>query len=650
MSSISVVSIGDRELDRHLERATREVVSFPFREPAAGGGEAPGAGVVLRGRRIAYRPLQGREGAESTTSGEREFSIAGRIREITPRDELYTDTEHHVLRVIRRGVQVFLQVYDYFEQASGLDRLKLANRGGRLAAGAEPELEARLEAASAAALFAFQCYVFARLVDYRRDATEGLSFQIDTPVELYLGSRTRALRAALHHLFGAIDGHARDDASLVAAVRDAARELAERLQTLQHSLQHLDFFTRYHYRIEPDGVLIAGFALPEPGAARDIQVPRKRPEEVVGNHLAKLEAARIAQRLVCYDLERQQNPFVELGGFTFSFIGDGSPGTGKTTLIQMIVSLLREYSAVAGLPLRYQNFSVDEISDYQGRSGQNAKRFCQYVMDPRAVGFGTIDDVDQVCGNRNDRHASAGQLEVTGVLMQELGGASTVVRGNASIGLFSNHPGRVDDALRQRMQARFLVDGPRTLEDFTDLLHILLGRSFELPLGEGYQPLATQQVRRVIEEKYAEHGVPKSPALREILDRVSGRKGSGGLSSWRAFGEYLHALSRHDERFTGRAIKNISDAVHARMMDFDLPAEWLEKREAFFGRPYQTRLEMIAELRGEITPELVVQEINRYADSEARYLDSAEERALEERTREILLDARARKAAARREP
>src|SRR5262245_13247924 len=118
MSSISVVSIGDRELERHLEQATGEVVSFPFREPTAGGGEAQETGVVLRGRRFAYRPLLGREGAEPKASAEREFSIAGRIREIAPRDELYTDTEHHVLRVIRRGVQVFLQVYEYFEQAS----------------------------------------------------------------------------------------------------------------------------------------------------------------------------------------------------------------------------------------------------------------------------------------------------------------------------------------------------------------------------------------------------------------------------------------------------------------------------------------------------------------------------------------------------
>jgi hypothetical protein len=649
MSSISAVSITDRELDAHLERATREVVSSSFPAPGAEGAADAGTGAVLRGRRIAYRPLQGLADAAAERGGERAFSIAERIRSVAPRDELFTDTEHHVLRVIRRGVQLFLLICDYFEQASGLDRLKAANQRGELPAAAEPELAAKVEAASAAGLFAFQCYVWARLADPGRDTGDGPSTELEAPGDLPLAGRSQALRAALYYTFRAIDGHARDDASLVKAVRDAARELAERLQTLQHSLRYLDFFTRYHYRIEPDGVLIAGFELPEAVPRSDIQVPVRRPEEVVGNHRAKLEAARIAQRLACYDRERQANPFVELGGFTFTFLGDGRPGTGKTTLIQMIVSLLRDYAAVAGLPLRYENFSVDEISDYQGRSGQNARRFCQNVMDPRAVGFGSIDDVDQVCARRNDRNASAGQLEVTGVFMQQLGGATTLVRGNATFGLFSNHPERVDDALRQRMQARFLVDGPRTPEDFTDLLHILLGRSWSLPLGDGYEPLAAQQVQRVIRAKYAGHDVPSSPALRAIFDAAREESGSGP-SSWRAFGEYLHALSRHDEGFTGRAVKNVADAVRARMMDFDLPAEWLEKREAFFGRPYETRRAMIEELRGEITPEIVLQEIHRYADSEARYVDAAGERALEERTREIVLEARARKAAARHEP
>ena len=641
MSTLSVVSITDRELDVHLEQATREVQSFSFRAPQAPEPE-PERSADLAGRRIAYRPLQRVESVRPPAS---EFSLSGRIGEISARDELYTDVEHHVLRVVRRGIQVFFQIYSDYEEASGLARLKATNSDGRLPRDQEPELREKIETACAAGLFALHHYLLARLTGYGDDDAAGADFELAAPPPLPLEGRKDGLHAALHHLYSQVDAHARDDASLVRVVREAAREQAERLRSQRDSLAHLEFFTRYHYRIEPEGVLLAGFELPEQRVSQPIQVPEKHPEDIVGNHRAKLESVRLAQRLACYDLERQQNPFVDLGGFTFTFIGDGSPGTGKTTLIQMIVTLLREHTEVAGLPLHYRNFSVDEISEYQGKSGQNAKQFCQSILDPRAVAFGSVDDVDQVCGSRNDRNASAGALEVTGVFMQELGGAGTLVRGNASFGFFSNHPEKVDDALRQRTQARFLVDGPKSLEDFTDLLHLFLASSLELPPGAGYEPFATQRVREVIGRRYEEDAAPVAPELRRILHDLVSRAGAGRLSSWRDFGEYLHAIQQHDERFTGRSVRNVADAVRARMMDFDLPSEWLEKREVFFGQPYERRVEMIGELRGEVTPEMVIQEINRYADSEARYGTAADRRELDERTRQIVLDARARKAA-----
>ncbi len=639
MTSLSVVTITDRELARHLAAATEKLLAFPYRAPKAA---PPAAEATLGGRRVAYRPLQAPAPAAAATQ---EFRIADRVRDIAPDDDLFTDVEHHVLRTIRRGVQVFLQIHEAYERASGLDRLKAQNQAGELPARDEAELAEKIEAAGAAGAFALCAYVATQLRDYQRDATERLAFEVGEPAEVPLAGKLDALHAVLHFVWQAIDAHARDDAALVKAVRDAARAYALRVRAVQHSLPHLEFYTRYHFRVEPEGVAIAGFELPEAPVGVEIQVPEKRPEQVVGNHVAKLEACRIAQRLACYDREAQRNPFVELGGFVFTFLADGSPGTGKTTLIQMIVTLLRDYTRVAGLPLRYLNFSVDEISDYQGRSGQNARRFCDEVMDPRVVGFGTIDDVDQVCGSRNDRNASAGQLEVTAVFMQQFAGANTVVRGNASFGLFSNHPERVDDALRQRAQTRFQVDGPQTREDFTDLFHILLRPHWELPLGDGYDPLATQRLREVIRDKYAAHDAPQDPALRRIFERHA----PSAFDTWRELGEYLHALQQHDARFTGRAVKNVADAVLARMMDFDLPSEWLERREAFFAQPYERKLAMLRELRGEITPAIVMQEIHRYADSEARYADRADERALLDRTGQLVLESRARKAAAERE-
>ena len=100
-------------------------------------------------------------------------------------------------------------------------------------------------------------------------------------------------------------------------------------------------------------------------------------------------------------------------------------------------------------------------------------------------------------------------------------------------------------------------------------------------------------------------------------------------------GAYLKAIQEADERFTGRVIKNITDAIKVRAMDFELPDEWMEKPELFLTKDYATKLAMISELARPITVEMVIQEINRYADSEFRYADKSDEAAIDNAVRDM---------------
>ena len=95
-------------------------------------------------------------------------------------------------------------------------------------------------------------------------------------------------------------------------------------------------------------------------------------------------------------------------------------------------------------------------------------------------------------------------------------------------------------------------------------------------------------------------------------------------------GTYLHMIKKAEPRFTGRAIKNITDAIKMRAMDIDLPDEWFEKPEDFMHKTYDEKKDMISDLRGPFTIEMVMQEINRYADSEFRYTDKSDNAAVEE--------------------
>ena len=358
----------------------------------------------------------------------------------------------------------------------------------------------------------------------------------------------------------------------------------------------------------------------------------KKPNEVVGNHIAKYQSMKLAKMVMAHDFERKLNPFAELGGFIFTFMGDGAPGTGKTTLIQMMAGLISEYCKVAGYPFRYQNLSTDNIDSYQGKSGQNAKAFINNVIDPSVIGFGTIDDIDQLAGKRGDRQSSAGQLEITAVLMESFAGANTVVRGNCTFGMFSNYPENVDDALRQRAGARFLVDGPQTRDDYIDILYLLMGKNHDIPVGD-HDVFSAQEIKKAVAASFEGHSKPHEPGLMNVFDRVNNQ--IGALDTIAKLGTYLKGIQEADPRFTGRAIKNITDAVKVRAMDFELPDEWMEAPELFLAKDYPTKTAMIEDMRKPITVEMVIQEINRYADSEFRYADKSDEVAIENLMRDF---------------
>ena len=86
-------------------------------------------------------------------------------------------------------------------------------------------------------------------------------------------------------------------------------------------------FTGSAWKVEADGLSINGFKPARATKGGAITMQFKKPHEVVGNHIAKYQSMRLAKMLMAYDFERKLNPFGEMGGFIYTFMGDGAPGT-----------------------------------------------------------------------------------------------------------------------------------------------------------------------------------------------------------------------------------------------------------------------------------------------------------------------------------
>ncbi len=529
---------------------------------------------------------------------------------------------------LRRALAIALAMGAAFSERTGLDELKKANLESRLPEARRAEFSELLAAESLAVLHVLGNALAFLLAPHLSEVT----VDIGGVEEVLTDNPLLALHGALWELDQDIGAFGSDDARLLATLAAFAEGLMERAAARGATAPRLAAFTNASWKVEAEDLTIAGFTPARKARGSTLTMAFKKPNEVIGNHIAKYQAMKLSKMLMAYDFQRQLNPFAELGGFIFTFMGDGAPGTGKTTLIQMMAGLLNDYCKAAGYPFRYQNFSIDQIDSYQGKSGQNAKAFIQNVLDPAVIGFGTIDDIDQIAGKRGDRQSSAGQQEVTAVFMEAFAGANTVVRGNCTFGMFSNFPENVDDALRQRAGARFLVDGPQSREDYIDILSLLLGRNHQIPLGQ-HELFAAQAIQRAVADSFASHNRPHEEGLVAVWDRVSADLGA--LDTIAKLGTYLKAIQAADARFTGRAIKNITDAVKVRALDVDLPDEWMENPELFLFQSYERKTEMLRDMLRPITVEMVVQEINRYADSEFRYADKSDEVAISNMVRDF---------------
>ena len=543
-------------------------------------------------------------------------------------DGLISPQQAAVLNALRRGVAIALAMGEAYAQQSPLGELKKANLEGRLPDLRRAEFTELLAAEALVVLYSFANATAFLLAPH----LGALTVEVGTVDEVLTDNAPLALQGALWELDQDIAAHAGEEARLAATVAAFCEALMEKVALRAANAPRLDGFTGNSWKVEADGLTLSGFKPARAAKGGQITMQFKKPHEVVGNHIAKYQSMKLAKMLMAYDFDRKLNPFAELGGFIFTFMGDGKPGTGKTTLIQMMAGLLNDYCKVAGYPFRYQNFSIDQIDSYQGKSGQNAKAFIDNVIDPGVIGFGTIDDIDQVAGKRGDRQSSAGQQEVTAVFMGAFAGPGTVVRGNCTFGMFSNYPENVDDALRQRAGARFLVDGPQTREDYIDILSLLLGKNHQIPLGD-HDLFAAQEIKKAVAASFEGHSRPHEDGLIKVWDRVAAE--IGPLDTIAKIGRYLKAIQEADERFTGRAIKNITDAVKVRAMDFELPDEWMENPDLFLFKPYDEKLAMIRGLMTPITVDMVIQEVNRYADSEFRYADKSDEVAIENMVRDF---------------
>ncbi|MEM8593126.1 MAG: AAA family ATPase, partial [Pseudomonadota bacterium] len=376
------MELREEEVRAHYAAALAMLEGFDHAPRVATAREAaversPGVGRASRRFRSTTPGLSASRVARS--SG---VALRARIEGADEGDALVSPLQASVLSGLRRALAIALAVGEAYGERTELAALKRENLSGGVAAGRKDEFRELMSAEALAVLFVLgSATAFLLAPHASEDAVD-----VGDVEEVLTENAPLALHGALWELDQALALHGSDEGRVVATVLAYAEALMAKVSARAENAGRLEPFNAAAWHVEADDFAIRGFQAATKGKGAKLTMTFKEPHEVVGNHIAKYQAMKLAKMLMAYDFERRLNPFAELGGFIFTFMGAGAPGTGKTTLIQMMAGLINGYCEVAGYPFRYQNLSTDNIDSYQGKSGQNAKAFINNVLDPGVIG------------------------------------------------------------------------------------------------------------------------------------------------------------------------------------------------------------------------------------------------------------------------
>jgi len=386
----------------------------------------------------------------------------------------------------------------------------------------------------------------------------------------------------------------------------------------------------YQFRIMDEFLVLEGFM--DKSAPHVSQVEQKisfkptYPNEIAGNKEAKRNMTRWSDRIVLYDLNEQKNPLLEMGGLPWSVLFDGLPGTGKTSMFRMMMTLVSDRCEQIGLPDPYIFLIDQSIKDeYYGKTGKILGSKLEPTKDPTRISLGFFDDIDLLTSTRHD--AQGADNDINNIIMQYLDGAAySVVEDRGSVMNFaaSNDPTGLDNAMRNRFRARLLVDGPITAEDFADINTILLGKFLKsglLKMKDGYEPFATQD--RLRKDGTWTGGDVASFMAEDFHEKYKS-------ASILDFGTFMAELKEKNENITGRSVKAISESIRERAANFDIPREWFDNHSHFLDLSYDKKVKKLAELYTPITPPVMFEEAQKYFDSEQRYAVADAERHIKD--------------------
>jgi len=559
---------------------------------------------------------------------------------------------NEALYALQEGIVMGIWLKDNYYDSSGLSSLN--EQKSTLDSSQRREFDSKQHTATAFMLFGTACRILDNLKPKASDDLSVLQNKFAGIPELSFMSPIKGISCLLFY-YDKYLSHPEiitNDKDVVDFTVVYFEAIITEIQLRLGSLEYTETITDRTYKLEKSEFAISGWENVFEGTIKSIEFNKIQFEEIVGNRDAKHFARRLTERLMSYDFATKKNPFQELGGFMPVFMGYGIPGTGKSMLIAAIATRLKKHCDNLDIPFLFHPMPDTLISTFQGGSAEKMVQWMKPLQDPTKLIFAPIDDAENNLQERTAQGVSAGVKEVIGVFLRYTEGAYAVNYGNSSIGLFTNLPEMLDKAVISRIQARFKIDGARTIPDFIDQDYLwwhkldkTMPDFVNMKNPSDYTYLSEQGLAKNLGEILKQAEKPSEERVLEIYEKAEAKhKDTEHLF----YAELYQNIQKVFPFFSSRDIRNIQSAVSLRLTDFDLPENWFDTPEVYFKQDYETKFGMLQRLmkdnmKGLNFSDIRRQEVVRYLDNVATIADTDFKRKVDQRLHDMNIQQEARK-------
>ncbi len=658
MAEATAIPITKADLVKWVNAFGPYLAEVQWEDPKKIGAPNENAATAAANRLLRYKTIGG-SGSSSYAS---KIALIGLAQKLSGNNNLLDDDTNHVLNVIQTGMALGSYVSDQYRKSSGMIKLegKAADSGGPTAE-EKQELEAKRRTYAHILLFVTANYITWKLGQYKEDEIGALVMSLDENPPIVNTNGTSAVNSSLYYFgsFVADSNKVHDSVAFVKAALVYYERVLNVIGAEVETLQYKDFFTTKRYVYEEEEFVMNGFEeTRKSSGGGKIQVRNIRMTDIVANREARKSAMRTIDRLLCYDIDEQKNPWHELGGLPGFNMYFGPPGTGKSMQIAATYNYGLDRANEIGIPFLMHPLPKTLISSLQGDTAVRVEQYFRKLRNPKVITYAPWDDCENLLGDRARQGASEGQGHIISSVLTETEGANAVNLGNFVIQIMTNLPEVLDAAILSRVQSRVLLGGPQSYEDFIALdylwytLHVkqvpdILGKN--LPRKEDYQ--ASLDIPKFLSEIKFDQELVR-PEIKEILHEAEKKHSRDDV---KFFAHFQHLMSKKFSYWTARESRNVQASVDFILMDFDIPDEFFTNRSVFFEKTYAERLGILTELKKKRAQEvdlkkIWLQELLKHSSSLVTIKSSDLDRQVESRTQQMIVEMLSRKKALESRP